>query len=181
MASSDSIDLLLQTYAAAEADDFVDATLSVDVVSYLPDDLLVKMDIASMAHSLEARSPMVDHVFMEFAASIPSALKLKGRTKKYIFKRAVRGLLPAPVIDRPKMGFGVPIDRWFQRELKEMAYDTLLSSRCLGRGLFRQEVVRQLLDEHVGGQAEWHPHLWSLLFLELWFQRFIDRNIVSSS
>jgi asparagine synthase (glutamine-hydrolysing) len=176
MASSDSIDLLLQTYAAAEADDFVDATLSVDVVSYLPDDLLVKMDIASMAHSLEARSPMVDHVFMEFAASIPSALKLKGRTKKYIFKQAVRGLLPAAVIERAKMGFGVPIDRWFRQELREMAYDTLLSPRCLGRGLFRQEVVRRLLDEHVGGRAEWHPQLWSLLFLELWFQRFIDQD-----
>ena len=176
MARSDSIDLLLQAYRAAEADDFMDATLSVDVASYLPDDLLVKVDIASMAHSLEARSPMVDHLFMEFAASIPSALKLKGRTKKYIFRQAVRSLLPSAVIDRRKMGFGVPIDRWFRRELKEMAYDTLLSSRCLDRGLFRQEVVRQLLDEHVGGRAEWHPHLWSLLFLELWFQRFIDRG-----
>lgn len=176
MARSDSIDLLLQTYGAAATDDFVDATLSVDVASYLPDDLLVKVDIASMAHGLEARSPMVDHRFMEFAASIPSALKLKGRTKKYIFKQAVRCLLPAAVIDRPKMGFGVPIDRWFRRELKEMAYDTLLGSRCLGRGLFRQKVVRQLLDEHAHGRAEWHHHLWALLFLELWFQQFIDRR-----
>ena len=124
---------------------------------------------------------MVDHLFMEFAASIPSALKLKGRTKKYIFKQAVRNLLPSAVIDRPKMGFGVPIDRWFRRELREMAYDTLLSPRCLDRGLFRQGVVQRLLDEHVGERAEWHSHLWSLLFLELWFQRFIDRGGRSGS
>lgn len=173
-AHSDSVDLFHHAHEAAEADDFVDAILSVDVSTYLPDDLLVKMDIASMAHSLEVRAPMVDHLFMEFAASIPSALKLKGWTQKYIFKQAVRGLLPAPVIDRPKMGFGVPIDRWFRRELREMAYDTLLSRRCQERALFRQEIVHRLLDEHVRGHAEWHPQLWSLLVLELWFQRFID-------
>jgi len=180
MARLDSIDLLAQAYGAAETNDFVDATLFVDVASYLPDDLLVKVDIASMAHGLEARSPMVDHLFMEFSASIPSALKLKGRSKKYIFKQAVRDLLPSAVIDRPKMGFGVPIDRWFRRELREMAYETLLSPRSLDRGLFRQEVVRRLLDEHVQGRAEWHSHLWSLLFLELWFQRFIDRSCDSA-
>jgi len=150
-------------------------TLGVDVATYLPDDLLVKMDIATMAHSLEARSPILDHVFMEFAASIPSSFKLRGLTKKYIFKRAVRDLLPAAVIDRPKMGFGVPTDRCFRRELRELAYDTLLDRRCLDRGLFRREIVRRLLDEHVSGGAEWHPHIWCLLFLELWFQRFIDR------
>lgn len=175
-ARSDSIELLLQAYDAVDAFDFVNATLGVDVAMYLPEDLLVKMDIASMAHSLEVRSPMVDHVFMEFAASIPSGLKLKGLTKKYIFKQAVRGLLPKSIIDRPKMGFGVPIDRWFRRELREMAYDTLLDRRCLDRGLFRQAVVQRLLDEHVSGRAEWHFHLWSLLFLELWFQRFIDQG-----
>jgi len=173
-AGFDSLELLCAAYEAQDAVDFVDATLGVDVTTYLPDDLLVKVDIASMAHSLEARSPILDHVFMEFAASIPSSLKLRGLTKKYIFKRAVRDLLPAPVIDRPKMGFGVPIDRWFRRELREMAYDTLLGRRCLDRGLFQPVVVRRLLDEHVEGHAEWHPHLWCLLFLELWFQRFID-------
>ena len=129
-----------------------------------------------MAHSLEARSPLVDHLFMEFTASIPFALKLKGRNGKYIFKRAVRDLLPAAVIDRPKMGFGVPIDRWFRRELREMAYDTLLSRRSLERGLFKEQVLRLLLDEHTRGSAQWHHHLWSLLFLELWFQRFIDQR-----
>ena len=174
MARFDSDDLLLQAYESAGTTDFLDATLGVDVVTYLPDDLLVKVDIASMAHSLEARSPLVDHLFMEFAASIPSALKLRGRTKKYLFKQAVRDLLPAAVIDRPKMGFGVPLDRWFRRELRDLAYDILLSRRSLGRGLFREDMVRLLLDEHRDGRANWHFQIWSLLILELWFQRFID-------
>ena len=175
-ADSDSVGLVLRAYEAVDAGDFVDATLGVDVGTYLPDDLLVKVDIASMAHSLEARSPMVDHVFMEFAASIPPRLKLKGGITKYILKRAVKDLLPAPVIRRPKMGFAVPIDRWFRHELREMVFDTLLSRRCLERGLFSEIAVRQLLEEHVRGRRAWHPQLWSLLFLELWFQRFIDRG-----
>lgn len=173
-AAEDSVGLLVRAYDESDADDFVDATLDVDVATYLPDDLLVKVDIATMAHSLEARSPMVDHVFMEFAAAIPSQFKLRGIDKKHILKRVVRPLLPAPVIDRRKMGFGVPIDRWFREDLRDMAYDTLLSARSLNRGLFRKETVARLLDEHTDGRLEWHPQLWCLLFMELWFQRFID-------
>ena len=169
----DSIDFLRRAYEAVDAD-LVDATLGVDVGTYLPDDLLVKVDIASMAHSLEARSPMVDHVFMEFAATLPSSLKLRGRTGKYIFRKALRGRLPDAIIDRPKMGFGVPIERWFREELRELAYDTLLGRQATQRGLFRPERVRRLLDEHVGGRRARHGGLWALLVLELWFQRFID-------
>lgn len=172
----DSSDLLVSAFERAVGADMVDATLYADVQMYLPDDLLVKVDIASMAHSLEARSPMVDHRFMEFAASIPSSLKLRGQITKYILKQAVRKLLPAEVIDRPKMGFGVPINRWFRQELREMAYDTLLSRRALDRGLFRQAYLQRLLDEHMNGENGWHPQLWCLLMLELWFQRFIDQR-----
>jgi len=170
----DSIELLVRAYDAVDAGNVVDATLGVDVATYLPDDLLVKVDIASMAHSLEARSPMVDHTFMEFAASIPPALKLKGLTTKHILRRAVTPLLPRAILERPKMGFGVPIDRWFRHELRDMAYDTLLSRRALERDLFRQDAIRTLLDDHVRGRGEWHPNLWCLLILELWFRRFID-------
>ncbi len=176
MRGFDSADLLVQAFERARGADFVDATLCADIQMYLPDDLLVKVDIASMAHSLEARSPMVDHRFMEFAASIPSSFKLRGRTKKYILKRAVRPLLPAAVIDRPKMGFGVPIRRWFQEELRDLAYDTILGKRSLERGLFRRPYLQRLLDEHMSGAAGWHPQLWCLLMLELWFQRFIDQR-----
>ncbi|MBI3988608.1 MAG: asparagine synthase (glutamine-hydrolyzing) [candidate division NC10 bacterium] len=174
MEGLDSVSLLLEAYDASDAPDFIDATLDVDVQMYLPDDLLVKVDIASMAHSLEARSPLLDHRFMEFAASLPSELKLKGRTQKYIFKKALKELLPDEIIHRPKKGFGVPIDRWFRKDLREMAYDVLLDHRGLERGYFRREAVQKLLDEHCQGEGTWHYLLWNLLMLELWHRMFID-------
>jgi asparagine synthase (glutamine-hydrolysing) len=135
----DALEILLTAYRESDAPDFADATLGVDAGLYLPDDLLVKVDIASMAHSLEARSPFLDHEFMEFAATIPSDLKVRGRVKKYILKRALTGLLPEEILHRPKMGFGVPIDHWLRHELRDLAYDTLLAPRCLHRGYFRPE------------------------------------------
>src|SRR5205814_3088599 len=96
---------IVEAYRDALAEDLVDRILSVDVQTYLPGDLLVKMDIATMAHSLEARSPFLDHEFMELAASLPSAMKLHGRTTKYLLKRALADVLPAGILDRPKMGF----------------------------------------------------------------------------
>ena len=170
----DAFDLLTDASAAVPASDPLDRTLGMDVATYLPDDLLVKVDIASMAHALEARSPMVDHRFMEFAASLPATMKLRGRTKKYALKRALRGLLPDEIIDRPKMGFGVPIDDWLRRDLRDMAHETLLGTRARGRGLFRLEEVERLLGEHEDPRTPRHFQLWNLLALELWFQRFID-------
>lgn len=170
----DTAALLVEQYAATDATDFVDATLDVDVNRYLPDDLLVKVDIACMAHGLEGRAPFLDHAFMEFAAGLPSNMKLRGTTKKYILKRAVARLLPADIIERPKMGFGVPIDHWFRNELKELAYDTLLGRRMLERGYFRRESIEQLLDDHVRFGRNRHYQLWNLLMLELWHQAFID-------
>ena len=170
----DSVDLLSRAYDQTGTDDTLDATLGVDVATYLPDDLLVKVDIASMAHSLEARSPMVDHRFMEFAARIPSRLKLNGATLKYILKGAVRDLLPSEVIDRRKMGFSMPLERWFRTELRDMTHDVLLGRRAVERGLFRRKAVEQLLHEHQSGRRNRQAQLWCLLSLELWFERFID-------
>ena len=171
----DSVALLLDAYQASDAKDLVDATLDVDVNTYLPDDLLVKVDIATMAHGLEGRSPLLDHEFMEFCAGLPSQMKLRGRVKKYIFRRALRGLLPPEILERPKMGFGVPIETWFRQDLGETARDLLLSPRALGRGYFRPLVVQRLLDEHTRGVRNWHYQLWNLLMLELWHRTFIDR------
>jgi asparagine synthase (glutamine-hydrolysing) len=170
----DSVALLVDAYRASDAPDFVDATLDVDVNTYLPEDLLVKVDIATMAHGLEGRSPFLDHGFMEFCASLPSDLKLRRRTPKYLLKRAVRDLLPVEVIERPKMGFGVPLDHWFRQELREMAYDVLLSASALGRGYFRRDRVQRLLDEHIQGRRRWHYQLWNLLVLESWHRTFVD-------
>jgi len=171
---TDALEGLLALYRASDASDFGEATLGVDAALYLPDDLLVKVDIASMAHSLEARSPFLDHEFMEFAATIPFDLKIRGRVKKYILKRALTGLLPDEILHRPKMGFGVPIDHWLRRELREFAADTLLGPKAAGRGYFRQEMIRQMLDEHARGRANWHYLLWTLLMLELWHRTYID-------
>ncbi len=169
-----SFELLLEKYREAEADTFLDKTLYADVMMYLPDDLLVKVDVASMANSLEARSPILDHEFMEFVAKIPSELKLNGRTTKFIFKKALKGLLPEEVLFREKMGFGVPIDHWFRNELKEMSYDILLSQRAIKRGYFKKKSIKKIIDEHTSGKWNWHNHIWNLLMLELWHRMFID-------
>jgi asparagine synthase (glutamine-hydrolysing) len=174
LGDDDTLETLLAAYRESDAPDFADATLGVDAALYLPDDLLVKVDIASMAHSLEARSPFLDHEFMEFAATIPSDLKVRGREKKIILKRALQGVLPDEILHRPKMGFGVPIDHWLRHELKDLAYDTLLSPRARARGYFRPEAVKRLLDEHTRGAAGWHYLLWTLLMLELWHRTYVD-------
>jgi asparagine synthase (glutamine-hydrolysing) len=167
---------LIDAFAASDAPDMIDAQLDVDVNYYLSDCLLVKVDIATMAHGLEGRSPMLDHEFMEFAASLPSALKLRGTTTKYIFKQAVRDLVPAEIIDRPKKGFSVPLELWFRKELRELAGDLLLDDRAAGRGYFKPRAVQRLLEEHWRGAGEWHNQLWSLLMLESWHRMFIDER-----
>jgi asparagine synthase (glutamine-hydrolysing) len=170
--------LLESAYRRSTAATDVDAMLDTDVAYYLPDCLLVKVDVATMAHGLEGRSPLLDHAFMEFAASLPSHFRLRGATGKYIFRKAVQHLLPEQVLRRRKMGFGVPLDHWFRHELRELAYDTLLGRRLAERGYFRMPMVKRLLDEHVRGIAQWHDHLWNLLMLERWQQMFVDRRPV---
>jgi asparagine synthase (glutamine-hydrolysing) len=178
MASIDSVNLVVNRYAQSDASNFLDKTLFVDVMSYLPDDLLVKVDIASMANSLEARSPFLDHKVMEFAASLPPELKLKGLQTKYLLKRAFSPLLPREILNRKKMGFGVPIDRWLRNELKDLTYDIMLENRTIQRGLFRREAVQLLIDEHMAKYADHSYRIWTLLFLELWYRMFIDKTSV---
>jgi len=170
-----SEDLLTAAFAASDADTFVEASAHADVQTYLPDDLLVKMDIASMAHSLEVRSPLLDHHVVEFAASLPVGLKLRGLTQKYLLKAVARPWLPPGILDRRKMGFGVPLHRWFREDLREMAYDVLLDRRARERGYFEPRAVRRLLDEHVAGSAHHHHRLWNLLMLEWWHRTWIDQ------
>jgi asparagine synthase (glutamine-hydrolysing) len=137
--------------------------MDVDVNFYLSDCLLVKVDIATMAYGLEGRSPMLDHEFMAFAASLPADLKLRGDRSKYIFKQAVRGLLPADILDRPKKGFSVPLDAWFRQELRELTEDLLLDGRLARRGYFRPRIVERIVDEHLRGIASWEDQLWTLV------------------
>jgi asparagine synthase (glutamine-hydrolysing) len=146
----------------------VDAAMSIDVESYLPYDLLVKVDITSMANGLEARSPFLDHEVMEFAARLPVEIKFRRGRLKSLLKRAFADLLPPENVNRRKMGFGVPVGQWFRGPLRELLCDSLLSPRSLGRGYFREPEVRRMVDEHLGRRADHSFQLWNLLMLELW-------------
>lgn len=169
---SSSLDLLERYFA--ESPSYVGGAAWADIHTYLPDDLLVKVDIASMAHSLEARSPLLDHTLMEWAARIPASQKMANGETKSILKSAMEPYLPHDVLYRPKMGFGVPIDHWLKVEMKDFAYDTLLSTRARQRGLIKPDFVRTMLDEHCAGLRSHHTRLWALLMLELWFEMWID-------
>lgn len=167
-----SLDLIEKYFS--ESFSYVGGAAWADIHTYLPDDLLVKVDIASMANSLEARSPLLDHKLMEWAARIPSSQKIVNGESKSILKSAMEPFLPHDVLYRPKMGFGVPIDRWLRGEMKEFAYDTLLSTRARSRGIVKPDYVRFMLDEHCSGERSHHTRLWALLMLELWFEMWID-------
>jgi asparagine synthase (glutamine-hydrolysing) len=169
-----TIGFLEHWFAKANGAGIVDATLLTDTMTYLPNDLLVKMDIASMTVSLEARSPFLDHQLMEFAASLPERLKLRGMTTKYLLKRVLKKFVPEENLNRAKMGFGVPIGHWFRDRMQTFLRETLLSEKALSRGLFKPEKVRELIDQHVERRIDHDHRLWSLLMLELWFERFID-------
>jgi asparagine synthase (glutamine-hydrolysing) len=171
---SDPDTLFASSFARSNADDWLDTVLEADVNLYLADDLLVKMDRATMANSLEARSPFLDHLFMEFAASLPVAFKQAWGQKKRILKASLRGHVPDAFLDRPKMGFSVPIAEWFRGDLREMAHDVLLSARASQRGYFDPEEITNLLREHAG-PIDHGTRLWDLLMLELWHREFVDR------
>jgi asparagine synthase (glutamine-hydrolysing) len=164
---------LLEPYFT-EADTLTAAANWADLHTYLPDDLMVKVDVASMAHGLESRSPLLDHALMEWAVEIPEEVRMARGVTKALFKSAMEPYLPAELLYRTKKGFSPPIDQWLRSDLKELAYDTLLSQSSTKRGLFRREYVRRLLDEHSGLVRDHHNRLWVLLMLELWFRMWID-------
>jgi asparagine synthase (glutamine-hydrolysing) len=152
----------------------LDVLLMTDVHTYLPDDLLVKMDIVSMANSLEARSPFLDNKVMEFAAKLPPRYKIRGLVKKYILRKSLKGLVPSENLNRKKMGFGAPVGLWFRGELRNLLRDTLLSKSALGRGYFDTGAIKKIIEQHLSGHKDYKMQLWALLMLELWHKRFID-------
>ncbi|HIE44434.1 MAG TPA: asparagine synthase (glutamine-hydrolyzing), partial [Candidatus Omnitrophica bacterium] len=158
----------------SDAGEIVEKIMNADVVSYLPDDLLVKIDIASMANSLEARSPFLDHRLIEFAATMPLTMKLKGFHLKYILKKTMKDILPHKILHRRKMGFGVPVGKWFRGELKSYVYEILLGDRSIKRGYFNKDYVKHLIDEHISGKKNYERRIWALLNFELWHRMFID-------
>jgi asparagine synthase (glutamine-hydrolysing) len=133
-------------------------------------DMLAKVDRMSMANSLEVRCPLLDHVLAEYTATLPHDWKIRNRSGKRIFIKAMGDRLPRELLERPKQGFGVPIGRWFRESLREFVWDHLTSSAFLGRGMVSPAFVRSLLEEHDSGRRDNNHHLWMLLMLELWFR-----------
>jgi asparagine synthase (glutamine-hydrolysing) len=166
-------------WLGSDAEDPVNRLLDVDVNTYLAGDLLVKMDIASMAHSLEVRSPLLDHELMELCAQLPGDWKLRNGVTKKLFKDALRPWLPDRLLERPKWGFAVPIDSWLRGPLRHLPTHVLLDPRSTGRGFFREDYVRSLIDTHVTGRRDNAFRIWALIQLELWLRTFVDGKVAA--
>ncbi|MCA1633285.1 MAG: asparagine synthase (glutamine-hydrolyzing) [Acidobacteria bacterium] len=154
--------------------DPLDALLYLDSKTYLPGDILTKVDRMSMAASLEARVPLLDHRLIEFVTRVPSSLKIRGLETKYLLKRAVSDLVPAEILNRPKQGFGVPIEQWINQQLRDRVRGTLLEPLSLQRGFAEPRYVELLFDEHERGRRDHSTELWALFVLELWHRQFVD-------
>jgi len=173
--NSDSYRIIADRFEESGSHNKTEQAVYADFTTYLPDGLMTKVDIDTMAVSLEGRSPFLDHEFLELTAQIPFGLKLKGwNNKKYILKEALKGLVPNEVMYRPKMGFGIPIHGWFRKELKKYAYEMLLSDKATGRDLFKKEAIKELLDKHTSSKVDLGYHIWALITLELWFREYFD-------
>ena len=145
-----------------------------DFETYLPEDILTKVDRMSMAHSIESRVPLLDNELIDFAAALPSTMKIRNGRRKHVLKEAVRTLLPAGVIDRKKQGFGVPLGVWFRGGLTDVFSDVLRSSRTRQRGYFEPAFVDRLVDEHLTNKRDHTLRLWQLLVFELWHRQYLD-------
>ncbi|MBD0326769.1 MAG: asparagine synthetase B, partial [Pyrinomonadaceae bacterium] len=154
--------------------DPLDTLLYLDSKTYLPGDILTKVDRMSMAVSLEARAPLLDHKLIEYVARLPAALKMRGREGKYIFKRAISDIVPDEILRRPKQGFGVPLDQWINDQLRGRIRETITEGRARERGYIEQRYVNCLLDEHERERRDHSTRLWALFMLELWHRTFID-------
>lgn len=174
--SSDVSEYFRELSGNVKTDARLDSLLYIDSKTYLPGDILTKVDRMSMAVSLEARVPLLDHKLIEFVTRIPASLKMNGLETKYLFKQAVADLVPAEILNRPKQGFGVPIQQWINQQLRERIRDTLNDPRTLQRGYVSRSHVEQLLDEHERGRRDHAMGLWSLLMLELWHRQYVDKG-----
>ncbi|GAK57261.1 asparagine synthase, glutamine-hydrolyzing [Candidatus Vecturithrix granuli] len=173
--SLNSLEYMLEYLNSNNVAHFTDKMLYSDIMTYLPGDLLVKMDRMTMAHALEGRSPFLDHKLVEFVATLPAELKLQKTCLKFLLKKIGKTWLPRKILSRKKQGFGVPIGEWFKCELREMLYDTFSSSYLIQEGILKKEPIERILHEHQTGKtSHWH-RIWVLLNLELWYRMFIRK------
>jgi asparagine synthase (glutamine-hydrolysing) len=155
--------------------------LYVDTKLWLPDELLARGDKMSMAASLEARVPLLDHKLVEFASSLPPFLKLRRLIRKYLLKKVSQAWLPIQIINRKKQGFPIPTSAWFRKEARPFLRDILSSTTVRRRGLFNVSFIEKLLDEHDSGFSDHGLLLWGLVNVELWYHLFIDSQPRASS
>jgi len=156
--------------------DALSQLLYVDLKTWLANDMLVKVDRMSMANGLEIRCPLLDHRLIEFAATVPSELKYRGRVSKYLLKRHLEGRVPGSVIYRRKQGFEIPLARWLRTDLRELAHDMLFSKRALGRGHLQPARLRYLWERHQRGTQDHSAQIWAVLMFEMWARTFLDRQ-----
>jgi len=173
LSGADPASFLEQAWSRASSRDVVTQASLADLTTYLPCDLNTKVDVASMAHSLECRQPFLDHRLVEFAAALPATLKHRRGRGKLLLRAAFGTMLPDAIWQRRKMGFGVPMASWLRNELRPLLHDTLLSQPAIGRGIFQQQAVQNLLDQHDSRKFDHSYRLWALLVLELWQQRWL--------
>jgi asparagine synthase (glutamine-hydrolysing) len=170
--SQDPLSLFTDRFAQSEGADDLAKVMDIDIGIFVVDDMLVRTDRASMAHSLEARVPMLDPVVAELALALPSRLKVRGFSKKRLLKRAVEPLIPGTIIKGEKRGFSMPLAAWLRGELKPLVREVLSPQNLERQAFFSHEVVRQLVDEHWSGQTDHHRKIWALLVFSLWFDRY---------
>lgn len=174
MQAADTASIIEKIYTGIAADDPLDYAMGTDIESYLPDALLAKVDIATMANSLEARSPFLDNVLMELAASIPAEQKMPGGKLKHLLKESLKEILPSEILYAPKHGFTVPLGAWFRGPLKQMAEEKLLDPQSKIQSYIKTDAIRKLLDEHQSGRIDHGSRLWNLLTLEQWLETFFS-------
>ncbi|MDH4283205.1 MAG: asparagine synthase (glutamine-hydrolyzing), partial [Myxococcales bacterium] len=160
-------------FEESRARDAVNRVLDVDIRTYLSDNILTKVDIASMAHSLEVRCPLIDQELMQFAASLPGSMKIRRLTTKYLLRRVAEALLPRRILTRSKQGFGLPIDRWMREDLAPLSRDILLDQRARERGILDPKAVEALFAKEQRGEPRGFQ-IWSLMILELWFRECLE-------
>ena len=175
VAGTDPLAAFRDAYGRCRSTDPIDRGLYVDVHTYMVDDILTKVDRMSMAVSLEARDPLLDHRLLEFAATVPSTLKLKDGRGKHLLRKVLETKVPRQILERGKQGFAAPIGEWLRGPLAPMAEELLADGRLRDRGLFNDREVGRLWTDHRDGRADHRHRLWQLIMLELWFRQFIDR------
>jgi asparagine synthase (glutamine-hydrolysing) len=168
----DPVRLYREIYDGCAAPDPLTRLQHIDLKVYLADDILVKADRMSMANSLEARVPFLDHRVVEYAAALPANLKLRGLTKKYILKRAMSRELPGKILRGKKRGFNVPIPSWLNHELRELVHEVLAPERLKQVGFFKPEVVATMIQDHELRRVDYSRNIWGLLIFMLWHEEY---------